>query len=124
MRKFLPLILLVVLAIPAVAQLQAPGPDNSLKVGDTAPDFPIQPKAGQRGVQGTTLAQLAKDKNVLIMFFPAAFSPGCTNEFQQAGVHYDKFTALNVEMVGVSRDLTWAQYAFGEKVGAKNLFAS
>jgi peroxiredoxin Q/BCP len=124
MRKLLPVILLLVLAVPVVAQLQAPVADNGPKVGDMAPDFPIQAKPGQRGAQGTSLAQLSKEKNVLIMFFPAAFSPGCTNEFTQAGVHYDKFTALNVEMVGVSRDLIWAQYKFGEEVGAKNLFAS
>ena len=34
MRRLLPLILLLVLAVPVVAQLQAPGPDNSLKIGD------------------------------------------------------------------------------------------
>src|SRR6185503_16134939 len=72
----------------------------------------------------TSLAQLSKTKNVLIMFYPAAFSPGCTNEFTQAGVHYDKFTALNVEMVGISRDLIFAAYAFGDSVKAKNLFVS
>jgi peroxiredoxin len=125
MRKLLPLILLLVLSVPAVSlQLRAPGPDNSLKVGEMAPDFPIQAAPGQRGAQGTSLATLSKEKNVLIMFFPAAFSPGCTNEFTQAGVHYDKFAALDIEMVGVSRDLIWSLYEFRNKVGAKNLFAS
>ena len=125
MRSLLPLVLLLVLAVPLVAQLQAPGPDNSLKIGDMAPDFPIAAAPGQRGAQGTSLAQLAKEKNgVLIMFFPAAFSPGCTTEFTQAGVHYDKFTALGIEMVGISRDMTWSLEEFKKKVGAKNLFAS
>jgi peroxiredoxin Q/BCP len=124
MRRLLPLVLLLVLAVPVVAQLQAPGPDNSLKVGEAAPDFNIAAAPGQRGAQGTSLAQLTKEKNVLIMFFPAAFSPGCTTEFTQAGVHYDKFTALNIEMVGISRDMTWSLEEFKKKVGAKNLFAS
>jgi peroxiredoxin Q/BCP len=124
MRRVLPLILLLVLVVPAVAQLQAPGPDNSLKIGDMAPDFPIAATPGQRGAQGTSLAQLTKEKNVLIMFFPAAFSPGCTTEFTQAGVHYDKFTALGIELVGISRDMTWSLAEFKTKVGAKNLFAS
>ena len=78
MRRLLPLILLLVLAVPVVAQLQAPGPDKSLKIGEMAPDFPIAPAPGQRGAPATSLAQLTKEKNVLIMFFPAAFSPGCT----------------------------------------------
>jgi peroxiredoxin len=125
MRKLLPLMLLLVLAVPVVSQqLQVPGPDNSLKVGDMAPDFPIAAVPGQRGAQGTSLAELTKQKNVLIMFFPAAFSPGCTTEFTQAGIHYDKFTALNVELVGISRDMTWSLNEFKQKVGAKNLFAS
>jgi peroxiredoxin Q/BCP len=125
MRKLLPLILLLVLAIPVVSQqLQVPGPDNSLKVGEMAPDFPIPAPPGQRGAPGTSLAQLTKEKNVLIMFFPAAFSPGCTTEFTNAGIHYDKFTALNVELVGISRDMTWSLDEFKKKVGAKNLFAS
>jgi len=124
MRKLLPLILLLVLAIPAVGQLQAPGPDNSLKIGDMAPDFPIAAAPGQRGAAGSSLAQLTKDKNVLIMFFPAAFSPGCTTEFTQAGVHYDKFTALGIELVGISRDVNWSLEEFKKKVGAKNVFVS
>lgn len=124
MRRLLPLILLLVLVVPVVAQLQAPGPDNSLKIGEMAPDFQIAPAPGQRGAMPTSLAQLTKDKNVLIMFFPAAFSPGCTTEFTQAGVHYDKFTALNIEMVGISRDMIWSLDEFKKKVGAKNLFAS
>ena len=124
MRRLLPLVLLLVLAVPVVGQLQAPGPDNSLKVGEAAPDFTIAAPPGQRGAQGTSLAQLTKEKNVLIMFFPAAFSPGCTTEFTQAGIHYDKFTALNIEMIGISRDMTWSLDEFKKKVGAKNLFAS
>jgi peroxiredoxin Q/BCP len=124
MRRVLPLILLVILAVPVVAQLRSPGPDNSLKIGDMAPDFQIAAVPGQRGAAGTSLAQLTKEKNVLVMFFPAAFSPGCTTEFTQAGIHYDKFTALGIELVGISRDMTWSLQEFKTKVGAKNLFAS
>lgn len=124
MRKLLPVILLIALSVPVIGQLRATGPDNSLKVGDMAPDFPIAPPPGQRGAQASSLAQMTKDKNVLIMFFPAAFSPGCTTEFTNAGIHYDKFTALNVEMVGISRDGIWSLEEFKKKVGAKNTFVS
>src|SRR5688572_9133908 len=122
MRKLFPLLLVLVLAVPVVAQLQAPGPDNSLKVGEMAPDFPIP--SGQRGQPAGSLLQLAKTKNVLIMFFPGAFTPGCTTEFTQAGIHYDKFTALDIEMIGISRDQPGALNAFKTSVGAKNAFVS
>lgn len=122
MRKLLPAILMVVLAVPVVAQLRAPQPDNSIKLGEMAPDFPIP--AAQRGQPASSLMDLVKTKNVLIMFFPGAFTPGCTTEFTQAGVHYDKFTALNVEMIGISRDQPGALNAFKTSVGAKNTFVS
>jgi thioredoxin-dependent peroxiredoxin len=121
MRKLLPVFLLLVLAVPVVAQLQVAAP-NALKVGDMAPDFTIP--AAQRGQPGTSVLELAKTKNVLVMFFPAAFTQGCTTEFTQAGIHYDKFTALNVEMIGISRDQPGSLTKFKEVVGAKNLFVS
>jgi peroxiredoxin Q/BCP len=122
MRKLLPVVLLMVLTVPGVAQLRSPVPDQSIAVGTTAPDFNIP--AAQRGQPGTSLQQLAKSKNVLIMFFPAAFTPGCTTEFTQAGIHYDKFTSLNVEMIGISRDTGPSLNEFKNKVGAKNTFVS
>ncbi len=121
MRKFLPVFLLLVLSVPVVAQLQVAAP-NALKVGDMAPDFTIP--AAQRGQPGTSVLEMAKTKNVLVMFFPAAFTPGCTTEFTQAGIHYDKFTALNVELIGISRDQPGSLNKFKEVVGAKNLFVS
>jgi peroxiredoxin Q/BCP len=121
MRKLLPVILLLVLAVPVLAQLQVAAP-NALKVGDMAPDFMIP--GAQRGQPGQSVLELAKTKNVLVMFFPAAFTPGCTTEFTQAGVHYDKFTALNVELIGISRDQPGSLSKFKETVGAKNLFVS
>jgi len=58
------------------------------------------------------------------MFFPGAFTPGCTTEFTEAGAQFDKFTALNIEILGISADLPGAQGAFKTSVGAKNTFVS
>ena len=98
MKRLLPLTLLAALAVPAIAQLQAPGPDNSIKVGEMAPDFAIP--AAQRGQPATNLSDLLKGKNALIMFFPGAFTPGCTTEFTQAD---RKSTRLNSSHVSESR---------------------
>lgn len=122
MRKMWFAVLVLVLAMPVFAQLQAPGPDNSLKVGTMAPDFPIP--AAQRGQPAGSLKDFQGKKNILIMFFPGAFTPGCTTEFTQAGLHYDKFTSLDIEMIGISRDQLASQNKFKETVGAKNLFVS
>jgi len=58
------------------------------------------------------------------MFFPGAFTPGCTTEFTEAGQNFDKFTSMNIEMIGISADLPGAQGKFKETVGAKNTFVS
>jgi len=125
MRKSLPLILslLVALAIPVFGQLRGPaGPDNSPKVGDMAPDFAVS--KGGRGGPASNLKDFQGKKNVILMFFPGAFTPGCTTEFTEAGAQFDKFTALNIEILGISADLPGAQAAFKTNVMAKNTFVS
>ena len=124
MRKVSVVILVLgtlIMTLPLYAQLNA-GPDNSPKVGDMAPDFAIP--AAQRGQPAGSLKDLQGKKNVLLMFFPAAFTPGCTTEFTEAGQNFDKFTALNIELIGISRDQMGALNKFKETVGAKNVFVS
>ncbi|HZI50961.1 MAG TPA: redoxin domain-containing protein [Terriglobia bacterium] len=121
MRKVTLVILALLLALPVYAQLTA-GPDNSPKVGEAAPDFPIP--AAQRGQPAGALKDFQGKKNVLLMFFPGAFTPGCTREFTEAGQEHDKFTALNIEMLGISADLPGALAQFKTSVGAKNAFVS
>jgi len=121
MRKVSLVVLMLLLALPIYAQLTA-GPDNSPKVGDVAPDFAIP--AAQRGQPAGALKDFQGKKNVLLMFFPGAFTPGCTTEFTEAGQNHDKFLALNVEMLGISADLQGALNKFKETVGAKNSFVS
>src|SRR5262245_62899762 len=36
---------------------------------------------------------------------PGAFTPGCTTEFTEAGQSFDKFQAMNIELLGISADL-------------------
>ena len=120
--KLFTLTLMLAVAIPVFGQLAAPGVDNSPKVGDLAPDFQIP--GPQRGAPPSNLKDFQGKKQVLLMFFPGAFTPGCTTEFTEAGQSFDKFTAMNIEMIGISADLPGAQNKFKETVGAKNTFVS
>ena len=120
MRKALYLLPVITLlfAVSGFAQLNAAaGPDNAPKVGDMAPDFQIT--AGGRGAQPQSLKDLVGKKRVLVMFFPGAFTPGCTTEFTEAGQFYDKITAMNIQMLGISADLGGAQRAFKDSVAPK-----
>jgi peroxiredoxin len=105
---------------PALAQLRGnAGPDNTPAVGVDAPDF-VMP----RGSAVANLSDFEGEKKVLLMFFPGAFTPGCTTEFTEAGVYYDRFVDMNIELIGISRDLQGALNAFRDSVGAKNAFLS
>ena len=88
------------------------------KVGDMAPDFQVNP--GGRGAAAVSLKDFQGKKKVLLMFFPGAFTPGCTTEFTEAGQFYDKLNALNIVMLGISADLPGAQRAFKEAVSPKD----
>ena len=113
----LPVVMLLV-ALSGFAQLTAQtGPDNAPKVGDLAPDFQVS--AGGRGAQPMALKDYQGKKRVLMMFFPGAFTPGCTTEFTEAGTFYDKITAMNIQMLGISADLPGAQRAFKDSVAPK-----
>jgi peroxiredoxin Q/BCP len=122
MKITLTLTLVFALAIPVLGQLTTPGADNSPKIGELAPDFSIP--GASRGSPSTNLKDFQGKRKVLLMFFPGAFTPGCTTEFTEAGQYYDKFTAMNIEMIGISADLPGALAKFKETVGAKNSFVS
>ena len=70
MRKLSVIALCAAAAVVAPAQ-QAP-PKTHLKVGDTAPDFTLMSTNRQK----VTLSEFRGKKNVVLAFFPAAFTGG------------------------------------------------
>ena len=111
-------VVLALFALPGFAQLAPAGPDNAPKVGDVAPDFQVT--AGARGGTAMNLKDFQGKKRVLLMFFPGAFTRGCTTEFTEAGQNYDKLTAMNIVMLGISADLPGALAAFKDSVAPKD----
>jgi mycoredoxin-dependent peroxiredoxin len=51
-------------------------PDSVLKVGDVAPDFTLSNQYGEQ----VTLSSFRGKKNVVVMFYPFAFTGICTGE--------------------------------------------
>ena len=123
MRRVLPLILLVILAVPVVAQLRSPGPDNSLKVGEMAPDFPI-PASRVSAAPGHEPCAADQRKERFDHVFP-----GCFYSWLYNGVHAGRYPLRQVHRTGYRTGghlarLTWSLGEFKTKVGAKNLFVS
>jgi peroxiredoxin Q/BCP len=75
----------------------------ALKPGDAAPDFTAQ--ATLAGVPFKfSLAEALKSGPVVLYFYPAAFSKGCTVEAHEFAEATDKFKALGATVIGVSHD--------------------
>ncbi len=53
----------------------------------------------------------------VLVFYPFAFSPVCTDQFQVYEEAVDEIRARGAEMYGVSTDATEAQRAFREQLG-------
>jgi peroxiredoxin len=104
------LALVACLLTTALASGQTPGaaapPPPSVKTGDTAPDFTASylTTADANGgaiAKSVKLSEFKGQKNVVLAFFPAAFSPGCTSEMAKyPGEH----RRVQLEQHGAPRD--------------------
>lgn len=114
----------IALAGAAYAQAPnaAPPPPPTVKVGQAAPDFTASYLAmenGRPGFKQVKLSDYKGQKNVVLAFFPAAFSPGCTSEMAKYQETSGQFNANNTVILGMSVDSTWANAAFADKLGVK-----
>jgi len=74
-----------------------------LKPGSAAPDFSAQASLGGK-VFTFSLAQALKQGPVVLYFYPAAFTSGCTVEAHEFAEATDKFKALGATVIGISHD--------------------
>ncbi|WP_283150059.1 peroxiredoxin [Silvimonas soli] len=75
----------------------------ALPVGSAAPDFTTQASLGGK-VYSYTLAEELKKGPVVLYFYPAAFTKGCTIEAHDFADATDKYKALGATVIGVSKD--------------------
>ncbi len=103
-------------------QQQQPPPPPAVKVGEAAPDFTLSyfnPLGdGKFEPKKATLSDFKGKQNVVLAFFPAAFSPGCTKELQEYRKQTSQLTGANTQILGISVDSTWSNKAFREQLGA------
>ena len=109
-------------SVLAQAPNAAPPPPPSVKVGQAAPDFSARYLAMENGrpsFKTVKLSEYKGQKNVVLAFFPAAFSPGCTSEMAKYQENSGQFNVNNTVILGMSVDSTWANSAFADKLGVK-----
>ena len=79
-----------------------------VNVGDKAPDFSLKSTSGEM----VSLAQFKGQKNVLVAFFPLAFTGVCTAENCAFSEDYSKFDGKGTVVLPVSVDATPSQNEF------------
>jgi len=75
----------------------------ALKPGAMAPLFTTQATLAGKPFK-FSLADALKSGPVVLYFYPAAFTPGCTVEAHEFAEATDKFKALGATVIGVSHD--------------------
>lgn len=85
-----------------------------IAVGKEAPDFTLRDENNQE----VRLSAL-RGSLVVLVFYPADFSPVCSDEMCAYRDDYSAFEAKGARVFGISRDSMWAHRAFKEKLDLK-----
>jgi peroxiredoxin len=89
--------------------------DKSLKVGDRAPDFALPFATAEKiGDKPWRLSEQLGDQRVVLAFYPADFSPGCTKEMCTFRDNFQALAGMNAKVVGISGDYVWAHQAWAK----------
>ena len=80
--------------------------------GTPAPDFTLRRENFRRFTRDDLLGRTS-----VLVFYPNAFSPVCTDQLNLYEELLDQFAAQGATLYGVSCDSVWAQKAFKEKLG-------
>ena len=81
-------------------------------IGHEAPDFTLSATTGDP----ISLERYRGEKPVVLLFFPLAFSPVCTNELTIMRDDYERYTAAGVEVLASSVDSPFTLQAWAERL--------
>ena len=85
-----------------------------ITVGDQAPDFTLKSKSGD-DMNDISLSDYRDDKNVVILFFPLAYTGVCTDEMCSVSGGLADYAALDAQVLGISVDSPFAQEAWAKE---------
>lgn len=82
-----------------------------LAIGARAPEFTLPDADGQ----ATSLSNMLRDGPLILYFYPADFTPGCTREACQIRDLHMELDAAGIRVAGVSPQTPESHRAFSEK---------
>ena len=83
-----------------------------LAPGTPVPEFTLKREDGSEFTREDLLGH-----TTVLVFYPFAFSPVCTDQLQIYEEALEDFAAQGATLYGVSTDASWSQKAFREKLG-------
>jgi peroxiredoxin len=86
---------------------------TGLTVGSIAPDFELKDQHGAM----VSLSSFKGNKNVVVLFFPFAFTGTCTGELCAIRDDLSAFQNDDVQVIAISCDSPFTQKQFAEKEG-------
>jgi len=94
----------------------------AIPAGSKAPDFSLKSKNGE--IIDVRLADYLGKSNVVILFFPFAFTGVCTAEMCDITAGLGAYQDLNAKVIGISVDSLFAQEAWAKKENISLTLAS
>jgi peroxiredoxin len=86
----------------------------ALSIGTKAPDFLLSSKTPE-GLNLVKLSDNFGKKNILLLFFPMAFTSTCTAEMCETSAELDAYKDLNAEVYGISGDSPFSLEVWAQK---------
>jgi peroxiredoxin len=87
--------------------------NETLKVGDSAPDFSLRDQDGN----AVSLSDYQGKKNVVLVFHPLAFTSICSTQMPGYNKELQTFEGLETQVLGLSVDSSPAHRAWAEMLG-------
>ncbi|WP_416482225.1 peroxiredoxin [Streptomyces sp. CL12] len=85
----------------------------AIQVGDKAPDFELKDNHGRT----VRLADFRGEKNVVLLFYPFAFTGVCTGELCELRDNLPKFADRDTQLLALSNDSIHSLRVFAEQEG-------
>jgi peroxiredoxin Q/BCP len=86
-----------------------------LAIGSAAPDFDLEDEAGNR----IRLADFRGESSVVLMFYPADSTPGCTRQLCAARDDYERYVGVGIAVFGVNPGSAASHRRFSERYSFK-----
>jgi peroxiredoxin (alkyl hydroperoxide reductase subunit C) len=84
-----------------------------LKAGDRAPDFTLSSVSGEK----ISLSQFRGEKNVVLSFVPAAWTPVCSDQWPGYNIAKDIFSQQDAILLGMTVDNIPTLFAWTNQMG-------